>query len=283
MSQSTLYGFSPNELKPGPDFSAGVDIGGKWTGSQTFTCRKFDFGSSVIQAKIQVGKSAATAYPDLPAEWEFLYISSWRHEHQPGGITKVFVEYSGSSEDSPDPRDPEEKEESYSMAGSLTELDMLGNPYFADISEGAERPAIVALARGTGRINYSDPLKSATYIPVIDNYTGEQVGQISSEKGLKLYDLYFNQGKTTYLASQIEWTIQKSNKAGISDENLQLLGYIDEPEGNPPTFTDRNWLFSSATQNRNNSNPKSTKTWSKTYTLSPPGEEWDENIYAEPP
>jgi len=279
MSESYLYGFAPNELKPGPDFTAGVDIGGKWTGSQTFTCRKFDFGNASIQAKIQVGTSATVVYPELPTEWEFLYISSWRHEHQPGGITKVFVEYSGSSEDSPDPRDPEEKEESYSMAGSLSEADMLGHPNFANISLGAERPAIVALARGTGRINYSDPLTNETFIPVIDNNSGEPIGQISSPEGLKLYDLYFNQGKTTYLASQIEWTVQKSNRAGISDENLQLLGFIDTPEGNPPTFTDRNWLFSSATQNRTNANPKSTKTWSKTYTLSPPGEEWDPDLY----
>jgi len=278
MSQSTLYGFSPNELKPGPDFSAGVDIGGKWTGSQTFTCRKFDFGNSAIQDKIKVGNSATTVYTELPVEWGFLYISSWRHEHQPGGITKVFVEYSGSSEDSPDPREPQEKEESYSLAGSLTELDMLGHPNFADISL-TEREPLVALARGTGRRDYADP----NNIIVTDNNTGEVVGfSISSEKGLKLYDLIFNQGKTTYLASQIEWTVQKSNTAGISDENLQLLGYIDTPEGNPPSFPDRNWLFSSATQNRTNANPKSTKTWSKTYTLSPPGEEWDEDLYTPP-
>jgi hypothetical protein len=275
MSQSTLYGFAPNELKPGPDFTAGVDSNGKWTGSQTFTCRKFDFGNASIQAKIQVGNSVTQVYPELPTEWDFLYISSWRHEHQPGGITKVSVDYSGSSEDSPDPRDPEEKEESYSMAGSLTENDILGHPYFADISEGVERPAIVALIKGTGRRDYENP----SFILVTDNYTGELVGQIDSPKGLKLYDLIFNQGKTTYLASQIEWTIQKSSTTGISDENLQLLGYIAEPEGNPPNFTDRDWLFTAATQNRTNANPKTTKTWSKTYTLSSPGEKWDPDLY----
>lgn len=275
MSESYLYGFAPNELKPGPDFTAGVDASGKWTGSQTFTCRKFDFGNSSIQAKIQVGTSATTVYPELPVEWEFLYISSWRHEHQPGGITKVFVEYTGSSEDSPDPRDPEEKEESYSLAGSLTELDMVGHPYFADMS-GNEKEPIIALIKGTGRRDYA----SETNIIVTDNYTGEQIGfAISSAKGLKLYDLIFNQGKTTYPASQIEWTVQKSNKAGISDENLQLLGYIADPEGNPPEFTDRNWMFTAATQNRTNANPKTTKTWSKTYTLSPPGEEWDPDLF----
>lgn len=277
MSESHLYGFAPNELKPGPDFSAGVDITGKWTGSQTFTCRKFDFGNASIQSKIKVGTSATTVYPELPSEWEFLYISSWRHEHQPGGITKVFVEYGGSSENSPDPRDPEEKEESYSMSGSLTELDILGHPKFANIS-GTERDAMVALIKGTGRIDYS-----MTPRTVIDNYTTEIIGRIGlTDKGEKLYDLYFNQGKTTYLASQIEWTVQKTNEAGISDENLQKLGYIDTPEGNPPTFPDRNWLFSSASQNRTNANPKTTKTWAKTYTLSPPGENWDPDLYTPP-
>lgn len=278
MSESYLYGFAPNELKPGPDFSAGVDASGKWTGSQTFTCRKFDFGNASIQAKIKVGTSATTVYPDLPSEWEFLYISSWRHEHQPGGITKVFVEYGGSSENSPDPRDPEEKEESYSMTGSLTELDILGHPSFANVS-GPEKDGMIALIKGTGRRDYS----VSDVISVIDNYTMQEIGRIGyTPEGEKLYDLYFNQGKTTYLASQIEWTVQKTNEAGISDENLQKLGYIDTPEGNPPTFTDRNWLFSSASQNRTNANPKTTKTWSKTYTLSPPGEKWDTDLYNPP-
>lgn len=279
MSESYLYGFAPNELKPGPDFSAGLDASGKWSGSQTFTCSKFDFGNASIQSKIQVGNSATTLYPELPAEWEFLYVNSWRHEHQPGGITKVFVEYTGSSEDSPDPRDPEQKEESYSLAGSLTEVDMLGHPYFSDISLN-EREPLVALVRGTGRRDYQNPLADENNIFVIDNTSGMPVGyNISSTKGLKLYDLIINQGKTTYLASQVEWTIQKSSKDGISDQNLQLLGYIAEPEGNPPVFTDRNWLFTAASQNRTNANPKTTKTWSKTYTLSPPGEEWDPLIY----
>jgi len=277
MSQSDIYGFSPFELKPGPDFSAGMDDTGKWTGSQTFTCRKYDYSSAIIQNKIVRGTPATSLYPQLTDEWSFLYVLSHRHEHEPGGITKIYIEYAGAAEDSPDPGETTDKEQSFSMSATMTEKDMFTNPYFTPVSE-VEKGGIRGLLKGTARLT-SDP--GVTPIVIADNYSG-YTWSISTTEGLEMYDIIITQDKLTYPAPAVEWTIQKTNKAGISDEDLSGLGYIATPEGSPPTFTDRNWMFTGATQTRANANPKTVKTWTKTYTLSPPGEKYHESIFAKP-
>jgi hypothetical protein len=71
----------------------------------------------------------------------------------------------------------------------------------------------------------------------------------------------------------------KSNLGGISDEDLSNLGYIDTPDGNPPSFDDRNWLLSSASENKTRGDGKTVRTWTKTWMLSPQGETWDADIY----
>jgi hypothetical protein len=272
MSQSNIYGFAPNEIKPGPDFAAGSDSAGKWTGSQTFTCRKFDFSSSVIQGKLKKGTPITDLYPQLSSEWSFLYVTAFRHEHQPGGITKIFVDLEGSSEDSPEP-DSAESTDMYSMSATLTERDILKHPYFSDLSQ-YEIDAITSLLRGTGRRkNYDDPAS----IVVVEIQPYYEHSALTSAKALKLYDLLINKGQTTYPAPSIEWTVQKTDKIGIPDADLDGLGYIAAaPEGNPPVVTGRNWMFTAATQSRAKESVKSVKTWTKTYTLSPPGELWDE-------
>lgn len=277
MSKSDIFGFSPFEIKPGPDFKAGADDTGKWTGSQTFTCRKFDYSSAIIQNKIKRGTPATSLYPELPPEWSFLYVLTSTHEHQPGGITKIYVEYAGASEDSFDPGDAADKEESYSMNASLTELDMFNHPYFAAVSQ-VESVGIKGVLNGTARVT-SDP--GVTPIIITDNYTSYP-WSISTPEGLEMFDILITQGERTYPAPQIEWTIQKTNKAGISSEDLTGLGYIATPAGSPPTFTDRNWMFTGATQSRSNANPKTVKTWTKTYTLSPPGKPYRTPMFNKP-
>jgi hypothetical protein len=270
MSISTLYGFAANELKPGSDFSAGPDRDGKWTGSQTFTCRKFDYSSSVIQQNLRRGTKVTVIYPNLGPEWDFLTVVNHTHEHQPGGITKIFVEYEGSSAQSFEFGE-DGKEVSYAMNATMTEKDLLANPKLL-LASNFERQALVSLARGQSRVlSYMD-------YKIMDNYTGAAV-TLATEVAKKYFNLIFVKGETTYQAPTAEWSVTKSNADGISGESLDKLGYIDTPEGYPPTFTGRNWLFSGASENRTKSNGGTIKTWTKTWLLSPPGEPWDIDIY----
>jgi hypothetical protein len=277
--QSIVFGLTPNELRPGPDFSAGHDETGKWTGSQTFTCRKFDFSGSTIQAKLVRGTSATVIYPELSNEWDFLTVQNARHEHQPGGMTKVFVEYGGIAAESFEFGD-EKTEVSYSTNGNLTEKDMLSHPKFLTDASQFEIDALASLKAGTGRVN-PNPARAGT-IEIIDNYTGIASQPLMTDIALKWYRLIFKEQRPTYQVSAIEWTKTSNTKEGISGEDLSSLGYIATPDGHPPSFTKRNWLFNGASENRTKSGAKTVKTWSKTWQLSPQGEEWDTDIYTKP-
>jgi len=280
MSQANVFGIAINQLIPGPDFAAGPSGDGKYTGSQTFTCRKFDFSTIAIQSKLVRGTPAPTIYPSLGAEWNFLYIASARHEHQPGGITKIFVEYEGASSESPEIQE-DDRSLSYSLAGSLTEKSLLSNPAWINALSSGEMEAIAALVNGTGR---QSSWASSTSIPVVDNFSGEIIGTITSTDGLELYNKVIIKGETTYLAPAVEWTETKTNLGLISQEDVDSLGYIATPPGSPPTFDDgRNWLFSGISQERTFTKADEVKTWSKTYTLSPPGEPWNVKTYTKVP
>ena len=275
-SQSIVFGLVSNELRPGPDFSAGCDETGKWTGSQTFTCRKFDFSCSAIQSKLVRGTPVTVIYPDLGDEWSFLTVQAARHEHQPGGITKVLVDYGGVAAESFEFAD-EKIEVSYSLNANLTEKDLMSHPTLIKDASGNEIPAMAALIAGTARI---DPFpKTSGAITIIDNNTGLEIETLYTDTAIKWYKLIFEKGIKTYQVSAVEWTKTANTKEGISNEDLSQLGYISQPDGNPPSFTTRNWLFNGASENRTKSGINTVKTWSKTWQLSPQGEAWDADIY----
>lgn len=278
MSQANVFGILPGQLIPGPDFEAGPDGSGKYTGSQTFTCRKFDFSTVAIQSKIARGTPAPIPYPGLGAEWNFLYVATARHEHQPGGITKIFVQYEGAATSGPEIQE-DDRSIAYSLSGTLTERPLLSHPKWAtDLSSG-ELPALSALVNGTGR---RSSWTSSTSIPVIDNYSGEPIGTITSAAGLELYDRLIVKNDTTYLVPSAEWTETKTNLGLISQEDVNGLGFVAVPPGSPPTFDDnRNWLFSGLSQEQTFTKEEEVKTWSKTYSLSPPGGPWPD-IYTKP-
>ena len=275
MSQAIVYGFTPNELKPGPDFAAGSDSSGKWTGSQTFTCRKFDFSGDVIQQLLRRGTKVTTVYPNLGNEWDFLTIADAKHEHQPGGITKIFVTYEGLASESFEYGD-DGLELSYGMAGTLADISIFKNPkLIAELSQN-EILAIKGLLDGTAR------RRSMGSMAIVSNYDGRLIEDLTTAEALEWYDLIIVQGYTTYQASAVEWTKTSNTREGVTDEDLSSLGYIDTPEGFPPTFTDRNWRLTSATQNDSKSGSATVKTWSKSWTLSPQGSTWPAKIYTKP-
>ena len=273
MSISSLYGFAPNELKPGPDFRCEVQPTGLYTGSMSFTCRKFDYSSGPIQAKIKRGKTLTSLYTELGPEWDFLLVQSAEHEHQPGGITKVFVNFEGYPDGEFTWETDPDGEGSYSLNAALTEGDMILHPkvqacdYIIGLS---------ALFYGTGFVKTCGTL--GTSIEVVDA-NDNIIETINDEESLKWYRIIFTEGNRTYQVPTAEWTQTKTNRGGLTSGDLSGHGFIDTPAGNPPDFTGRNWLYTGVTETRTRGGGDSTVTWSKTWQASPPGEEWDTDIY----
>lgn len=270
MSEATSYGLAPNELRPGPDFSAGVDGTGMWTGRQTYTCRKFDYSSSVIQSLLTKGNPITLIYPNLGPEWNFLTIETHTHEHQPGGFTKIFVEFSGASAGDL----AGQGEATYSLSAATTEQDITTHPRF---QQCAQVKALTALFNGQAiRKSWTDGEDV-----VIVSVPGQlPIATLTDDKSIEWYETIFEQGHRTWDVPTAEWTVSKTNTGGLSDEDMTDLGYITTPPGSPPSFGSRNWRFAAATETRTRSGDGSTKQWSMTWQLSPPGTTWPALIYA---
>jgi len=278
MSNSIVYGLAPYDIVPCPDFEAGADSLGAWTGSQTFTCRKFDFSAPQVQQRLQPGTRITSLYTALGPEWDFLIVDNYRHEHQPGGMTKIFVNFIGTQNSGGYTQI--DRDVSVSLNGTMMERSLLKHPKFVALTNAYQKP-LSALLNGTGvRSAWStdDPITVVSTNP----FAQEEIGAISGDAALKFYKEMITNGNLTYEASSLEWTVSKSNSGGITDEDLSALSYIDTPEMSPPVISGRNWRLVSANQNKARSAEGTVKTWSKTWLMSPPGEEWDEFFYGKP-
>lgn len=279
MSQSIVFGIAPYELIPAPDFAAGQDATGAWTGTQTYSCRKYDFSSKVIQDKIAKGTPITDLYTSLGSEWSFLVVDSFRHEHQPGGITKIFVDFVGVQTGAGGEALPTDY--SVSMNATMTDISILKHPRFLGELDSPSQRGISGIVNGTA-VRQAWSNESEIIISSVTNLA-ESIANLSTVEQLWWYDYIITKGQTTYEASSVEWTITGTTRGGISDEDMSNFSYINSPPDTafmrPPVFTGRNWRFVGASQSRTRGDEKSAKTWSKTWLLSPPGEEWETKIY----
>jgi hypothetical protein len=277
-SITNIYGIQPYTWIPGPDFKAGFDNKGKWTGSQTFTCRKFDFDSTPIQTAFQKGQSVTVLYPNLSAKWNFLTVDTVDHEHQPGGITKIFVNYTGYSADWE--FDKNDDSGTYAYNATLSEAPIMTHPeYVANVSE-VDKFLISGCLSGKYERDDKNSTVNTYYIKKL---LGTEVGTITNEDSIKWFKIIVRDKRETWETSQVEWTHSATNQGGVDQIYLDYLGWIDpNPDGNPPVIAGRNWKLSGISDSQTKQGTKTTSEYAITWTMSPPGQEWDATLYTKP-
>lgn len=278
MSISNVYGIQPYTWIPGPDFQAGFDDKGKWTGSQTFTCRKFDFDSTPIQTAFQKGQSATVLYPNLSAKWNFLTVDSVTHEHEPGGLTKIRVAYTGYSADWE--FDKNDDSGTYAYNATLSEAPIMTHPDF--IAKVAEVDKFLIAGCLSGKYERDDKNSSInTYY--IKNILGNEVGTIINADSIKWFKIIVRDKEETWETSQIEWTHSATDQGGVDASYLGKLGWIDpDPDGEPPVIAGRNWRLTAISDSQTKQGTETTSDYTITWTMSPPGQEWDVTKYTKP-
>ena len=277
-SITNIYGIQPYTWVPGPDFKAGFDDKGKWSGTQTFTCRKFDFDSTPIQTVFQKGQSVTVLYPNLSAKWNFLTVDSVSHEHEPGGLTKILVNYTGYSADWE--FDKNDDSGTYAYNATEAEAPIMTHPAFLALAAD-DRQNIAKVVRGELRI---DPLRTRTATNIyLNNFEGTSSQNITNANAILWFDIICDQKQETYQASQIEWTHSATNQGGVDAAYLAKHGWIDpDPDGHPPVIAGRNWRLTGITDSQTKQGTETTSYYSITWTMSPPGTAWNATIYNKP-
>jgi hypothetical protein len=277
-SITNIYGIQPYTWIPGPDFKAGFDDKGKWSGTQTFTCRKFDFDSTPIQTAFQKGQSVTVLYPNLSAKWNFLTVDSVSHEHEPGGLTKILVNYTGYSADWE--FDKNDDSGTYAYNATLSEAPIMTHPEY--VANVAEVDKFLISGCVDGKYQRDDKISTVnTYY--IKNLLGTEVGTIINADSIKWFKIIVRDKRETWETSQVEWTHSATDQGGVDQIYLDYLGWIDpNPDGDPPVIAGRNWKLSSISDSQTKQGTETTSEYSITWTMSPPGQEWDATLYTKP-
>ncbi|MFO0201819.1 MAG: hypothetical protein ACK528_01675, partial [Alphaproteobacteria bacterium] len=93
--ETKLYNIPANTLRPGPTLTIVRDADGKTTATMEFTCRKYDVGKPLIQAKLRQGTTLISLYPQAGTEFGYLLLHSWTSRDEPGGITTITCDFGG--------------------------------------------------------------------------------------------------------------------------------------------------------------------------------------------
>ena len=286
MSQSSKY--IPAGLTPGPDFRVAKGGDGRWSGSMSFTAEELDSGDLVL------GRPITEFYETLGPSWEFLIVTGVEAERQPGGIHRIVMSFSGLDTGKSEPQGADKnKSGTFTMNGTLIEVPLSQHWRWRDLT-GAVQDPLLAWMKGDARLQEGT---TDEWILISNDGTQEEIYRFyfsATDNPYELKDtdlesafaLLIYLGVKTFLAPSVEWAQTFVNKGPLESSDYDQLDYIDDnPAGPPPTFEGRNWRLVSIEQTFENitgDGSENTTTFTKTWALSPPGEEWSALLYTKP-
>jgi hypothetical protein len=248
---STIYGFGFNEVKPQPGFTATKSKEGGWAGSHSFAIKRIAWGNASVRGRFAQGTAITDLDPDLPSYWNFMKIVEPRVTSEEGDIIKVEVTIAGGEGATYDEGDlAANTEPTYSLRGQLQDAPFSIHPKWAALST-LEKGGLGLLLNGlaifdpptgkVGQFDYSANVFNATQAGGVDVI-------ITSADGLLFANL-INSGETTYLRPTFTWTESAQGTGGLTNAQINLLGNIAIPRGNPPEPSGtRDWMLTSAFQ-----------------------------------
>tara|TARA_R110001599_G_scaffold43384_1_gene129890 strand:- start:3677 stop:4534 length:858 start_codon:yes stop_codon:yes gene_type:complete len=269
---SILRGIATNEIVAKYDLVLSRSKEGLWTATQTYYCKYVDYGNTAITDKLRKGTPITTLFNDIPIQYNFISLESHNISHQKGGITEIRCSFSGADDSDGWGSFDNDRSVSYSYRGVLGRAPIIEHPnYLRDVPDAGDRRAIASLWSESATTqdlfdeeDYTierkkDGADLGTYTdPVVTKWITKIVS------GVKFYD-----------KPQLEWTVNESNKGGMTQAELDSFGRVEiEPDGSPlvPSWADPNnaeavthgwWHFSSITEDKD----ENSSSYARTYTL----------------
>jgi len=250
---STTFGELTGNIIPQTGFSPRQDATGGWTATRDYRMTSTTFDTNTT-GTFSRGVSITTLDSTVESYWAFLKIESKEVIYEEAGHVVVRIHFSGAnsgqfaSEELSEDATPD-----YSLAGSLTETPLSDHPKFVELDE-FERSTLGKLIKGQVEYLY-DPFDLAwgIYWPRSEQSAGHKLPaheQLTTADAIAFAQL-INEGANTYLRPSFTWTEKTQGNTGLNSAQLNLLGRVSTPRGNPPEPSGtRNWLLTSATQDQ---------------------------------
>lgn len=248
---ATTRGFFFGEIKPQPGFTATKDERGGWTGTHNFAVLRSSMNAAT-RAAFAKGTSITTLDSSLPSFYGFLKVVESETLFDEGDFTMIRVTLSGAQgAQYGDDGLSEDAEPTYRLSGQLQDAPLSLHPKWEAL-EDIEKAALGLLIRGqaefdlpTGKVGqYS--IEDETFYAIKNSDGVEMI--LESEDGIA-FATRISRGESTYLRPTFTWTESIRGTDELSATDINKLGNIAEPRGNPPTPNGtRDWMLTSAFQ-----------------------------------
>jgi hypothetical protein len=270
MSQSLVY-LQANQLIPGPDFRVSRGDGGGYAGSMSFSCRYQDWKSGLVSI-FRANTPITDLYTELDPYWSFLILTDVEVQEQPGGITRIVVQFGGSTESGSDDSASGGSSGTFQISSVQIEQPIYKNKNFRSRSY-----FYTYLVDETGKIREwgraiegQDP-----DLREVISVDGQQtsLGYVDTQD--EAYSLIVEKGIKTSSVSTFEISYSETNRGGIPATDYKKLGFFDDenvadvmPEQLATRLGSERWLLTTIVESRTTmygNNDDNSVTWTKTW------------------
>ncbi len=275
---ATLRGIYNYNIYPQPDFSADQDQNGGWVARQSYIVTKTTWASSEWRSKFSRGTQITVVNPSLEGFYSFLRIASSSFTDEGGDIITVNVEYAGTSWSQFDDKEiSTESEPTYRLEGRIGERSIAEHPKFKALA-AVEQSSLQRLLNDEVIWFYDDVFTNAWGLyEIIDGTTKRALPdgqQLTSKNGIAFAEM-IAKGLKSYMFPTVTWTETTSGTSSMTSQQLNKLGKISIPRGDPPEANGtRNWMLTGASQEQRGELYQTTLEW----TLSEE-DGWDKLLY----
>lgn len=228
--KATIKNIDRNEYIWNPDFQAKLDDKGKWTGSESFTCRLKD----VTRLLPTIGANCTLE------GWEFLQVNNVSVQNIEGDLCQVTLGFSGYQESNFTFDDNNLNNYTYDLNIQVGEQPINTHPKTTAAHGNMtdeQKAALVKLLTGEWKADPNINIKKA----YSQDNQNSQV--FATSDGIKFYDYVVKDGKESFYLPQQVWRISYTTLTRPSADKLKEVGKIKEPKGAPDFGDNRTWLF----------------------------------------
>jgi hypothetical protein len=269
---ATITGITGNN--PQPSFRARRDENGGWSASHEITAKAEDIAALI--AAVQIGTPITEIDSSIPAAFAFLLVDSFEVVREEGDLVTANItakggEY-GQYDNGENPKLSPEALPTYDLRGTLSDQPISRHPKYIALT-AVEKSYLTHILNE----NYFYDDVADKLVPLNSNFDMETATEKLVSEDSRNFALKIQAGETTYRVPQFTWTETTEGDAQLTAAQLNKLGKIAEPRGEPPAPTgSRNWMLTDASQSQSGLLYRTTLEW----TMSDE-EGWDELLYGE--
>jgi hypothetical protein len=247
---STIKGLGLTDAEPQPGFTATKAENGGWTGRHSFAIRRTAWANASVRNRFAKGISITTLDPDLSGFWSFLKTVETEVTSEEGDFTMVSVSLSGAQGATYGEGGlGDDAEPTYRLSGQLQDAPFSLHPKWEPMEEKFK------YALGELINNNVRPSKEFTQVGTYDEddfftpLKDSEDASITFEGDAIEFCKRIAAGESTYLRPVITWTESTQGNDGLTNSQLNKLGNVATPRGNPPEAAGtRDWMLTSAFQ-----------------------------------